>query len=56
MNQDSKLIKMLETLEKRASTLKANAKTFTQVGRANALQANARILRASLKSQGIIQG
>lgn len=56
MNYNAQIIKKLETLEKRANTLKANAKTFTKIGTANALQANARILRAALKAQGIIQG
>ena len=56
MNQTeaAKLVKHLATLEKRAQTMKARAISYTQIGRANALQASARILRATLKDQGII--
>ena len=51
---DKAAIKHLETLEKRAETMKARAVTYTQIGKANALQASARVLRGALKAQGII--
>ena len=54
MTANQKLIAKLETLEKRAATLAANAKTYTEQGRAGSLKATARHLRASLVAQGIL--
>ena len=54
MNTNAKLVKNLKTLEKRAATLTAKAKTYTEIGRANALRATVRIMRGALQAQGII--
>ena len=54
MNTNAKLVKKLETLEKRAATMTATAKTYTEIGRANALRATVRDMRGALQAQGII--
>lgn len=54
MNTNAKLVKKLETLEKRAATMTATAKTYTEIGRANALRATVRIMRGALQAQGVI--
>jgi len=51
----TKAEKHLITLEKRAATLKAKAKSFTDIGKANALAANARLLRQTLTANGILK-
>ena len=54
MNQNQKLITKLIALEKRAATLSAKAKTYTEISHANTMKFNARMQRAALVAQGIL--
>jgi hypothetical protein len=49
-----KVVKQLIALEKRANTLRAKAKSGTEVSAANSMLFRARILRASLVAQNMI--
>jgi hypothetical protein len=49
-----KAIKNLLICEKRAKTLKEKAKTYSEIGTANALQAHCRITRKTLEKLGVL--